>query len=300
MTKAAIDLGSNTLLLLIADVTDGQITVLREEQRIPRLGKGVDSDGNLAESSMEKALQGFREYRKIIAEYGEIPVVVTATSASRDAANGKAFITTIKEETGFDVRILTGDEEAEATYKGALSMLDCDNESCGVVDIGGGSTELAVGKGLELHTFHSYDVGCVRFTERYLKTHPSTLSQIDICKESVKNTLESHELDFSQIDKLVGVAGTVTSLAYLVLGLKVYQPEKLNGMKLTLDDIIEWQLWLNSFEISELEEQWPVVMKGRADIFMAGLCILEEVVKKSEKDHLIVSTGGLRHGMLLS
>lgn len=297
--KAAIDLGSNTLLLLVARTDGNSVEPIKEMQRIPRLGKGVDEQGNLDTNAMERALDGLHEYKNALKQYGDIPVVVTATSATRDAANGKAFTERIEKETGFAVKVLSGDEEASVTYKGALSMLNIRDTRYGVIDIGGGSTEIAMGISSQLESYYSYNMGCVRFTERYLKQHPAKQADLEACRNAVALLLKGHPVDLKQTGQLIGVAGTVTSLAYLIQEQKSYDAAALNGTEISLQQIMEWQQILNSLSIAEMEQKWPLVMEGRADIFMAGLLILEGILKKSGKQALTVSTGGIRHGMLL-
>ncbi len=300
MMKAAIDIGSNTLLLLIAEISDGKIEVLHEEQQVPRLGKGVDKTGALNIESMEIALNGLMHYKRVIDTYGEIPVVVTATSAVRDASNGVAFQERVFEETGFRFKILSGDEEARVTYQGALSMLDGHREtSVGVIDIGGGSTEVAIGSNGELADYHSFNIGCVRFTERYLGNPPVSQALREDCRVAIREELSKVSLPLSDCQKWCGVAGTVTSLAYLLQNLTEYSTEKINNTVISRADLSYWEEKLGNLTVQEMEQNWPIVMKGRADIFMAGILILDEILRISGSDEIVVSTGGVRHGMIL-
>lgn len=302
MITAAIDIGSNTLLLLVAERNGAKITPLLEHQLVPRLGRGVDKTGELHPESVLKAVTGLQMYRdRIRHEFGDIPVVVTATSAVRDARNGREFLSEVYQKTGFDIRILSGDEEAEVTFKGALGMSDVqETNNYGVVDIGGGSTEIALGTPLELASYHSYDMGCVRFTERYLGDHPVSKDRITVCRQAIRDTFRSFAFPFHKVDQWFAVAGTATSLAFLVNEMSEYESAQIQNTVITVSHISEWILRLASMSNDEMVAKWPIVMEGRADIFLAGLLILDELCQAAKTSKLTVSVGGIRHGMLVT
>ncbi len=300
--KAAIDIGTNTALLLIAEYENGNLKVIREEQRMPRLGKRVDKDRILSKESMERVISALSEYREIISEeYSSVDeIILTATSAVRDASNKKEFLSQIKNKTGFAVQILSGNEEATLTYSGALSPLtDLKTSEVFVLDIGGGSTEVAAGNKTVLKDEHSYDMGCVRFTERYLKDNPPAEEQITECRKEIKNLLNTKKFSSDASSKVVGVAGTVTSLAAIELGLKEYDPEKINGYRINRSKLQKLNKEYSTYSHDQLLDLSPKVLKGRQDIFMAGLLILEEFLEYVSADEIIVSTGGIRHGVLM-
>ncbi|MEX0724465.1 MAG: Ppx/GppA phosphatase family protein [Gracilimonas sp.] len=300
--KAAIDIGTNTVLLLIAELEDGVIKPIHEEHRVPRLGKGVDADKNINEAATERVVSALREYRKIITnDFSKVEsITVTATSAVRDAKNREEFIRKIKGETGFDIRLLSGKEEAEWTAAGALSVLEeMGDREVLILDIGGGSTEVAQMKENSVLDAHSYDMGSVRFTERFLHQDPPTAKQILDCRNEVSRLFNSRTFSKTSNQKAVGVAGTVTTLAGITLNLKEYQPEKLNGYRLTLKDIQVVIERFSSNPSANILQQHPVYLKGRADIFMAGMLILEGFMKQFGLEELVVSIGGIRHGAIL-
>lgn len=301
--KAAIDIGTNTVLLLIAEAKQPTLQVQHEEYRMPRLGKGVDANQNLNVSSIRRVLDVLNEYKEIIeSRFPECDeVIVTATSAVRDAVNRDLFLAKVKEETGFEVELLSGDEEAQYTYKGALATVEhlTDDESYVVLDIGGGSTEIAAGSNGTLTSYTSLDIGCVRFTERFLKHNPPYQEEIFQCREAIRSALAKQKVKMPKNAKAVGVAGTMTSLAAIDLQVEEPQIERLNG------HAIDRQKLSKSIEIfslhtyDQLLELNPTVLKGRQDIFLAGLLILEEFLKYYALDEIITSTGGIRHGALL-
>lgn len=300
--KAAIDIGTNTVLLLVGEVESGQLKPVREEQRIPRLGKGVDANRVINEDATQRVADALLEYRAILeTEFPNVEeVIVTATSAVRDAQNRDEFMASIKQKTGFDIRLLSGSEEAEWTAAGALSVLDISTDSeTLILDIGGGSTEIAHLKNGEVVDGHSYDMGSVRFTERFLHSDPPSENEIERCREEVQRFYEGRLFDKVNDPVAVGVAGTVTTLAAIAMGLKTYQPEKLAGFELTRSHIRTVIDEFLNHKSEKMLERHPVYLNGRADIFMAGMLILEGFLDQFELKSMTVSTGGIRHGSLL-
>jgi len=304
MIRSSIDIGTNTVLLLVADVEGTNLTVLLEEQRIPRLGRGVDSDGKLSEKAQLRVLTVLKEYKEILER--KFPgtadkTVVTATSAVRDAANRSEFIRDIDRHTGWTVQLLSGDEEAQTTFFGALSVLDLvePGTSATVLDIGGGSTEFATGTGRQLSAWSSLDMGSVRFSERFLRDDPPSGSQLRAARSKVREMISTLDPSHLDSDQLIGVAGTVTSVAAIGLGLRSYDTKQLNGSRLSLADLDETIGEFTSMTSGEVESTYPVFLKGRGDVITGGLIILSEVMNVRQSNSIIVSTGGIRHGILL-
>ena len=299
--KAAIDIGTNTALLLIGSMRNGTLEIHHEEQRVPRLGEGVDEGKKLTNNAMQRVVAALEEYRKKIkAAYPEVESVrVTATSAVRDATNKKSFLERVAQKTGWEVEVLSGFEEARLTYLGAQSVIENRDDQNVIIDIGGGSTEVASGGNQNLRDRYSYDMGCVRFTERFLKDDAPQKVQIKNCRVAIRGTLCEYEFNFVDEASLVGVAGTVTSLAYIIRGLTTYDASLLDGYEITLKTLSENIQTISNYTSEELISRYPKVMEGRADIFLAGLLILEEFMKKYDFEKLIASTGGIRHGAIL-
>lgn len=306
--RAAIDIGTNTILLLVALVDDGKINSIDELQRIPRLGKGVDRTGNLDVDSMNRTISVLIEYRDyIIEKYGVIPVLLTGTSAVRDAKNRIEFLRLIEESTGYRLRILSASEEAKVTFKGALSVLSPDDDhevpksqhEYIVIDIGGGSTEIAIGKKFsEPHTQLSLDMGSVRFTERYLRESPPRRESLDIMRIEIKRQLQSVATRKHHNGSLigVGVAGTAKVLWHLMnKGNESSGSDRISLIE--IDRLIEQ---LSALKVNQILELDPIIMKGRADIILAGACILQAIMKTMNLKEIRVSDGGVRHGSLLT
>lgn len=302
--KASIDIGTNTVLLLVAETDNGQLNIIHEHARTPRLGKGVDEAQNLSDEAIERVITVLQNYQKLIADsYQSVNSIrVTATSAVRDAQNRLQFLERVKQQTGLEVEILSGLEEAQFTYDGALSVLNSEAifPKNVIIDIGGGSTEIATGERTEMLDRHSFDMGCVRFTERYLKNDPLSVVQVNEFREAIGGMLARYEFSINKDARLIGVAGTVTSLAFIDRELEVYKPDMLNGYTMTINQVQDYIADFRKVTSEELKERYPTVMEERADIFRAGLLILECFMNRYDFNQLTVSTGGIRHGAILN
>lgn len=301
--KAAIDIGTNTALLLVGEVKNGAIESIRQEHRIPRLGKGVDKAKILHPDSMQRVIDVLNEYRTIIEQdYPETTeIIVTATSAVRDAQNQAEFLELVKQQTGFNVKVLSGKEEAYFTFVGALATIPHQKEeSFFVLDIGGGSTELALGKPDQLTDFASFDMGCVRYSERFLVHNPPYTEEIFECKEEIGRLFSKKKFKMPKHTRAIGVAGTMTSLAAIDLQIDEPDMEQLNGHVINREKLSKSIEIFSLHTYDQLLELSPVLLKGREDIFLAGLLILESFLKHYRIPEITVSTGGIRHGVLLS
>lgn len=300
--KAAIDIGSNTTLLLVAESDGDSLNVLREEQRIPRIGASVDESKRLSSESMTRALDVLEEYHDIIhAEYPAVnEVIVTATSAVRDAENRDEFLSAVKERTGFEVRLLSGEEEAQWTYAGAVSTLDPAPDQVSVVlDIGGGSTEIASGKGNEIKYYTSLNMGCVRFKERFLFHDPPFQDEISECRETIHTMFTKNKIRLPKKFRAIGVAGTATSLAAIDKQLDSYQPELINGHVINCEKLSKSLDVFKHHTYEQLLEISPAILKGREDIFLTGMLILQGFLNVYNMEEIQISTGGIRHGALI-
>jgi exopolyphosphatase/guanosine-5'-triphosphate,3'-diphosphate pyrophosphatase len=302
MIRASIDIGTNSVLLLVADGTDGRIDVLYEEQHVPRLGKNVDKDRSLHSDSQNRVVSVLKTFKTKLAE--DFPnvkstPVVTATSAVRDASNRDEFLEKVERELGWEIRILSGDEEAETTYAGALSVLSPDDISRPVIiDIGGGSTEFAAGESLQFKVGISLNIGSVRFTERYFHSDPPLSEEILSARKAIEAEIRNLG-DVFRSGALIGVAGTVTSIAAIEMGLDGYESEKLNGYRLKKRTIEQFIQEFSKTKSEIIEKKYPPFLTGRGEVILAGILILDEFMKMTERDELIISTGGIRHGILL-
>jgi exopolyphosphatase / guanosine-5'-triphosphate,3'-diphosphate pyrophosphatase len=298
MRLASIDIGTNTVLLLIADVdAEGTVAPLVSEQRIPRLGKGVDAARHLAPDSMQRVVDVLQEYRPMLDGYSPERVAVCATSAVRDAANRAEFLALVKAETGFEVEVMSGDEEARWTYRGAVSGLPHLAEAA-VLDIGGGSTELILGDARTPRRSISMDIGAVRLTERFLRSDPPTGDELSAATREVRSHLEQTRSFDARGHTLVAVAGTPTSLAILAQGLPRFSAEAVTNYRLSLERIGELLASLGAMRVAEIR-QLSEVMEGRADVIVAGALIMLEIMRMHGLDEAIVSDRGVRYGIVI-
>lgn len=315
MSKAIIDIGTNTMLLLIADLNPGDYSVktIADIQRIPRLGKGIDSERNLSPETFTKAALVLKEYKEIITLNGADKIIATATSFLRDAGNKHEFIKSIKKENGIKIELLSGSEEARWTFIGGIfdKLGSAINKKriC-TIDIGGGSTEISVAKmprkfhkdniyrisGEKIKS-HSIDVGSVRIYERFFKKQPPAQSDITLAAELIKNELGNLDFDFTD-SYLVGLAGTITTLAAMNLNLNKFESDKVDNLCLKLDDIRGLYDVLSKKSEKELLKMGDY-MEGRSDIIFPGVLILKIFMEMFKFNDVIVSTKGLRYGILL-
>jgi exopolyphosphatase/guanosine-5'-triphosphate,3'-diphosphate pyrophosphatase len=298
MTVASIDIGTNTVLLLLARAErDGRIETVLSEQRVPRLGQGVDANRNLSSAAMNRVVEALREYRKLTSPYQPEVEVVCGTSAVRDAGNREEFVRLVKEQTGYDVEVMSGDDEALWAYRGALSGLAGIRKAT-VVDVGGGSTEITVGGDARVERRISLDVGSVRITERCFRRDPPTHPELENALQLIEDELDkARDFPFAGTT-LVGVAGTVTTLAALALGLTTFDPGAVSGYKLSRD-VVE-SLFRTLRELSSTRiRALSGVLEGRSDIITAGTLILREVMAHFKFDEIIVSERGVRYGLVL-
>lgn len=298
MILAAIDIGTNTVLLLVAHVDDaGTIHPLAYEQRIPRLGKGVDAARNLQPDAMQRVADVLVEYKAICKQYNADRLVVCGTSAVRDARNRDEFLALVREKTGLDVEILSGHEEAHWTYRGAISGVPGVRRAT-VVDIGGGSTEITVGTDREVVHALSLDIGSVRLTERFFKHDPPDDAELKQAIAYTEGQLSALPAGHVAGTTLIGVAGTVTSLAALAQGTKSFSIAAVANYRLTAETVNDLFRTLQSMRSEEIRELSPV-LEGRSDVILAGTLILREIMEHFHFGEIIVSERGVRYGLVI-
>lgn len=298
MRISAIDIGTNTVLLLVADVLGGTLRPIEHGHAIARLGQGVDKHRNIRPEAMERVGKVLEEYVAVSKAHSAEQIVVCGTSALRDAHNRDEFLRYVRKRFGFSVKVLSGTEEAELTYIGALSEFpNSGQKEHAVIDIGGGSTEVTVGKGFVVKESASLDIGCVRLTEKFLKNSPPDQSGIDDCILAIRKCAASLP-NVGSAARIIGVAGTVTTLAALDLNLPTYDPLRVSGHVLSLSAI---QRQFNELRLRTLDEirSIPQIHTGRADIILAGIIILIEVMNQMGRSEITVSDRGLRYGFAL-
>ncbi len=295
MRVAAIDMGTNTFLCLIADVVGGQIQkVLWDGQKVVRLGEGVDRTGEFQPPALKRADACLASFREKIHELKVNQVLAVATSAARDVRN-RAELERVAANHGIQYRVISGEEEARLTFCGGVSGINA--ESATVIDVGGGSTEIVSGNRDGLFFRKSFQVGSVRLTERFVRDYPTPLSQVFELRSCAAQTFQAlAQLERSERPQpVVAVAGTPVNLACLELGAD-FDPERIEGFVLTCAQLDKWVERLAERSLEERREL-PGLQSGREDVIVAGAVLLSEAAKALGSEHVIVSTRGIRYGL---
>ena len=301
MTRvAAVDIGTNSTRLLVADVAERRVEQLERRTRVTRLGRGVDLSGQLSAEAIEAVCDTVGEYIALYQELDASVLVAIATSAVRDASNGDAFIAELRERFAISARVLDGSEEARLTYLGATSAHP-PTEPTLVVDIGGGSTELVVGAGEELSFHTSLQAGVVRQTERHISSDPPTALELEGLAGEVRGLIEREVSAHPEAHAEAGiaVAGTPTSLAAVDQGLEPYDPDRVHGYRLSLGSIQTMLSRLASLPLAE-RLQMPGLHPDRAPTIVAGVVILVEVMRAFGLDHVAASEHDILHGAAIN
>ena len=274
---AAIDCGTNSIRLLVSDIVGENKTDVVREMRIVRLGQDVDKTGRLADEAISRTLTATREFASLIMTLGADRIRFCATSAARDADNSEEFSDAIEGILGVRPVVLTGEEEAEASFLGAAGDLPVVRTL--VVDIGGGSTELIVGTGDQVEWSVSLNIGSVRMTERYLSSDPPTVAEASDCMAYLDTVLDKVIGEIAPIESFVGVAGTITTVAAHTLAIPSYDSEAIHHAELTLGDVSNACISLARMTVAD-RRALPFMHPGRADVIGGGALILDRLIER--------------------
>ncbi len=280
MRVAALDLGTNTTRLLVADVAGGRVEEVARRLAITRLGEGVDERRRLLPLPIARVRNTLTEYRRALEELGAERALLVATSAVRDAENGEAFLGEIEWSYGFETRLVSGDEEAALVRRGVATGAEVTPGTL-IVDVGGGSTELILGERHE-----SLDVGSVRMTERFGE-------DVEAIRAAV-----GRELPPLEASGAIGVAGTITTVAALDLGLEEYDPDRVHGHRVGREGAERQLARLAALPLEE-RRRLPALEPGRAPVIVAGAAILAEILARYDLDAIEASERDILHGIAL-
>jgi exopolyphosphatase/guanosine-5'-triphosphate,3'-diphosphate pyrophosphatase len=311
MTRvAAVDCGTNSIRLLVADVPDsGPHTDLLRRMEVVRLGQGVDATGRLAPEAIERTRQVLAEYTAQARDLGATAVRMVATSATRDAANRNDFEQMVQATLGRLPDVVTGSEEAELSFLGATASLDGAAAAHGagpvpapylVVDIGGGSTEFVLGDAMSVRAARSVDIGCVRLTERHLHDDPPTPDQIRRTEDDIRAALADvvAEVPVGDAASLIGLAGSVTTVAAIALGLGAYDPVAIHGSRIPVAAVRDVTADLLA-ATREKRAALPVMHPGRVDVIGAGALVLRVLMDEFGLTEVVVSEHDILDGIAL-
>ena len=309
---AAVDCGTNSIRLLIADVSGGGLADLHREMRIVRLGQGVDATGEFAPDALLRTQLALVDYAEMMREYGVQAIRMVATSAARDVANRDAFFAMTAEVLGAVVpgtvaEVITGAEEAELSFRGAVGELDGAAGPFVVVDLGGGSTEVVLGSpdSTEVAAGYSADIGCVRLTERCLLSDPPTADEVESARAVVRDALAEalRVVPVEQARTWVGVAGTMTTLAALALKMTTYDSDRIHLCRVGFDDLLPVCAELLVMTRQQRAALGPM-HEGRVDVIGGGAIVVQELAAALQErtgiGELVVSEHDILDGIALS
>jgi exopolyphosphatase/guanosine-5'-triphosphate,3'-diphosphate pyrophosphatase len=299
MIIASIDIGTNTVLLLIANVDPirNQIVPILNEYRLPRVGFGTRKSGVISEERLSLLDEVLFEYKYMIDEYKCEKILVTGTNAFRIAKNTADIINDLKNKFNFDLTVVSGEEEAEMAYLGAISNIKQHN-SCMVIDIGGSSTEIIIGQRYQMISKVSLQLGSVSSSELFFKHSPPMKSEIEIYQSEISKLLST--IQFEVIPRsVIAIAGTATTLGCMKLGLSNYNEEEINNCSLTTNDLNKMINKLSSLSASEILNKYGAVMQGREDIILTGALTLYELMNFFNIKLVNISSRGIRYGAII-
>lgn len=296
MNVAAIDIGTNSVRLLVADQHGRE---LERPMRITRLGQGVDVTGVLAPEAIERTVAVLREYRALATRHGVSKLRATATSAARDARNSAQFFDAAEQALGVRPELISGEEEARLSFRGATSGIPQDSGPFLIFDIGGGSTELVVGQS-QPEALVSLQLGCVRMTERHLKSDPPSESELQACLTDVQSRLAGvgERLGAARARLCIGLAGTVTALSAMQLGLERYDAARTHHSRLTLPQVEA--LFERLSRASIAERRGLLAEPQRADVIVGGAAVLVTLMRELSIRELLVSEHDILDGLVAS
>jgi exopolyphosphatase / guanosine-5'-triphosphate,3'-diphosphate pyrophosphatase len=315
--RAAVDVGTNSVRLLVVDAQGRRVT---REMTVTRLGAGVDRRGHLDDAALARTLDTIGSYHQVWETHGvDGRVRIAATSAVRDAADRDRFFGGVRELTGVDAEVVNGEEEARLSFLGAVGAVDVAQPPA-VIDVGGGSTELIVGRGGAMADTGgaptdadgavagsvSLQLGCVRLTERHLAADPPSADELDAARAFVRTRLDEADRLLADQDAaladaaaLIGVAGTATTLAALHLGLPAYDEDRIHGTRIPGAALAELTAQLASMTTAARAALGPV-QAGREDVLHGGAIVLDEVVRRYGFVELVVSEADILDGLVAS
>jgi exopolyphosphatase / guanosine-5'-triphosphate,3'-diphosphate pyrophosphatase len=302
---AAIDCGTNSLRLLVADVNPAAGTLADVDRRmeIVRLGQGVDATGRLAPAALERTLRALRSYAAIVTAAGASAVRMVATSATRDAANAADFAAGVREVLGVGPEVLSGDEEARLSFTGATTELAGGGAAPPylVADIGGGSTEFVLGSPAAVGAAVSVDIGCVRMTERHLHGDPPAPAEVAAARADIRAALDvvAAKIAVGDARTLVGLAGSVTTVAALALGLDVYDAGRIHHARIGAGQVHEQTARLLAQPQAE-RARLGVMHPGRVDVIGGGALVLEEIMTRFGFAEVLASEHDILDGIAWS
>ncbi|MBN1948181.1 MAG: Ppx/GppA family phosphatase [Candidatus Cloacimonetes bacterium] len=292
-----LDIGTNSIKFYLAEIAGKNLQVIQDKNNITRLGEGLQKTGVISEEAITRNLQALKNFRNTALENDAKAITAVGTMCLRAAGNAADFIERVKLETGIEIEVIDGREEARLSYLAVQSTLGDGSGKVLVFDTGGGSTEFILGEGRQLQQRFSLNIGAVHPTEEFLVSDPVTQAELDAMLYFISDFFREHDLG-EKIDYLVGVGGTVTTMASVMHKLAVYDPEIVQGSIMTRQELLRQMDLYRSLTIAERREITGLQAK-RADIILAGTGIVKIIMDLYGKDKFTISDRGLRHGLMI-
>lgn len=291
-----IDIGSNSIKFFVGEkCEDGTIKTIIDKNDIARLGEGLRETGRISDEALERNAQSVAAFAAEAKENGADQIVSVGTMALRSAANSADFVARVKELCGVEVQVIPGEEEARLSYLAILSGMPVPDGDLIIFDTGGGSTEFIFGKGTELVKRFSVDLGAIRITENFFGDDPVAEGSVEAAVAEIDKEFAAAGVEGKPV-KLVGMGGTVTSMGAVKHKMVKYDPNVIQGSTLSRADIAE-QIDEYSKRTIEQRRELPGLQPKRADVILAGACILKDITERLGVDELTISDRGLRHGL---
>lgn len=297
---AAIDIGTNSIRCLIAETSkDGKFKILDDEKATVRLGEKLAMTGVISDEASNRAIETIRRFRKLVTGFNVEAVEAVATSAVRTATNGKELIATLSEELGHEIRIISGEEEAELTAASALSNFDMNGKRYAMVDIGGGSVEIVTASGNHVEEFYSLELGAVVMTDRFLKSDPITPDELGKLQRHIRGSLKrTFTGKRVQVDSLIGSGGTVTALGCMAMQMRKDNYVSIHGYEVLRSEVVHLLAMLLRKDLKG-RRTIPGLNQDRADIIVAGVVVIDELMSFFDANRTLVNERGIREGLLI-
>ncbi|HXE97599.1 MAG TPA: Ppx/GppA phosphatase family protein [Dongiaceae bacterium] len=297
---AAIDIGSNSIRCIIAEVSiDGKFKIMDDEKATVRLGERLAMTGVISDEASNRAIEAIRRFQKLVTGLNVEAVEAVATSAVRTAANGKELVATLSQELGSEIRVISGEEEAELTAASALANFDMYGKRYAMADIGGGSVEIVTAYGNHVEEYYSLDLGAVVMTDRFLKSDPIAENELDKLqrhiRKSLKRTFTGKRIS---VDSLIGSGGTLTALGCMAMQMRKDNYVSVHGYEVLRSEVVHLLAMLTHKDLKG-RRTIPGLNQDRADIIVAGVVVIDELMRFFEANRLLVNERGIREGLLI-
>ena len=297
MKYATIDVGSNSILLYIAEKnSSGKWKPVVDIAELSRLGEGLSATGVLGQPAMDRSVEVMKNFSQIVKDNNVSGMAVVGTMALRTAKNTQEFIDRVKSDCGIEITIIPGEEEARLSYLAVVSGLGLTDGKTAIFDVGGGSTEFIFGQGDKIIKRFSVNIGAIRFTENFLKSNPVTKDEIENANNAMKSEFDKIEME-PAITSVVGMGGTVTNVTGVMHKLEKYNPDIVQGAIVPKDEILRQIEMYSSLKIEERKNITGLQPK-RADVILAGVLIIKYILTKTGQNSFRVSDWGIRHGLM--